>query len=623
MINTSVLKKQKKNFKLIHSHLSNGQTKGKSEVLGLKEATEDTVFQTSFHQTLLEGKSVTPEFQLPGKDKIWRDKLISLEARIQLMSLSRMLDQESTLKEKDYREFWNTHVEEKSKKLWLPTKIDCVDSVLNLSTSSSQSAPMGKSWFSITKIRPLNKISLPIYYPSLQSSLQGCTDLEVINSKSKSKKRLRSIKLKDEVNKRKQEPVRTLKLRLFPTEEEKVIIHEMIAQQRWYYNLAVSCFYKHFKPDYILSQDKFYYPYLRDNVFSKYEYKEEMREDGKVNKIFTYREDQNKSHVPYWWSKIHHCRIPRGAYHKFTSALNSALSNLKAGNIKEFELKFKSRKNLEQTVYFEDECYPVLFKYIKSVYWFRNKERKRTTISLSNLPRKGCEIVYDLVTDRYFIHAPVPVGWFPIEDRRNDKQAMLKNQTETKRIIALDPGIRKFMVGYDPNQSITLFGKDASFELTKLMLEVDKVTDSATRKLMWRRIKNLVNELHWKCIHYLISNYDIIVFTDFKVSQMLKGKLNKKTKRLMGMFSFFSFKQKLIWKCKTHDKQLLIINESYTSKTCTCCGFVNKKNSNETLSCSKCGFKLDRDIIGARNIYLKSVSIDWQVNPDSEYIEVY
>ena len=129
---------------------------------------------------------------------------------------------------------------------------------------------------------------------------------------------------------------------------------------------------------------------------------------------------------------------------------------------------------------------------------------------------------------------------------------------------------------------------------------------------LWKKIKDLVSELHWKTISFLISNYDIIILPDFKVSQMLKkNNLSPMTKRLMSMFSFFNFKQKLQYKCQLYNKKLIIVDESYTSCTCGQCGEVNKGiKGNETFICSHCHIKMDRDAAAARNILIKNVKIN-------------
>ena len=48
-----------------------------------------------------------------------------------------------------------------------------------------------------------------------------------------------------------------------------------------------------------------------------------------------------------------------------------------------------------------------------------------------------------------------------------------------------------------------------------------------------------------------------------------------------------------------------ICTEEFTSKTCTRCGQINEVGGSEIYKCSGCKLTLDRDINGARNIYLK------------------
>ena len=81
---------------------------------------------------------------------------------------------------------------------------------------------------------------------------------------------------------------------------------------------------------------------------------------------------------------------------------------------------------------------------------------------------------------------------------------------------------------------------------------------------------------------FLDKNYDVILLPDFRVKQMVKGqKLAKITKRLMMMFSFYKFQERLTYKCKAYGKKLLIVDESYTSCTCTKCGERNNVKGNE------------------------------------------
>lgn len=342
--------------------------------------------------------------------------------------------------------------------------------------------------------------------------------------------------------------------------------------------------------------------------------KEVMTEEEKeYSKLLRKQQTQeNKQYTPPWWSgeNTPHTRISRGSAKKLSQNLNSAISNFKNGNINHFDMKFKSKKKPVESMLFEDKSYPVFINNIKSRYCFTNKNNKKTTTTFSNIVKqnqdkeKGCEIVYEKATDRYFLHYPVEVDFFPEEDRRNDNQ--VKYIYKGKRLISLDPGIRKFMVGYDPAGTTVFFGQGSNNQLIELLLEVDKNPSA----LLWKKIKDMVNELHWKTISFLVENYDVILLPDFRVSQMIKSKkLTRMTKRLMCMYSFYSFRQKLTWKCSLYNKKLFIVDESFTSKTCGNCGLLNDVGGNEVYECVSCKLVCDRDVSGARNILIKNLDI--------------
>ena len=48
-----------------------------------------------------------------------------------------------------------------------------------------------------------------------------------------------------------------------------------------------------------------------------------------------------------------------------------------------------------------------------------------------------------------------------------------------------------------------------------------------------------------------------------------------------------------------------ICTEEYTSKTCGRCGELNDVKALDVYSCNKCKLVIDRDVNGARNIYIK------------------
>ena len=599
MINYCAQKTRVNCLKLPLPHLIIGLEKEFSNVSEQKVDIEDSYSQASFHyqkQKLNKQKEifVTAEYQLPPKKKIWINKLSSLEVNTLNTKLLKISDQVLISKEKVLTPFWNQHSKVISEKLWLPTKIDYVDSVLNSSNESLNNSLMGKSWFSIKQKLPLNKNSLMTSFQSSQFSLPDSMDSEVMTSKEKSNPQLK-----------------TIKIRIFPTKEEILKLQKAMDQYRWYYNATISVFYKHYGFENILDKRKYSSYEIRD-IFRQYEYVEDNI-DNLNFQDFIFDEERNEPTEPYWWKNDVHNRIPRGANAKFTSSINSAISNFKNGNINKFDMKYRTKKNPTDYIHFEDASYPVFINKIKSRYWYTTKERKRVNMTfkecIDSSKKRGCEIIHEKDTGKYFIHFPVEVDWFPSTDKRNDNQVKF-GVKESNRIISLDPGIRKFLVGYDPKGETVFIGEQASLLLTGLLYDIDNSTDKEEKYIMWKKVKNLISELHWKTISFLIENYDTIILPDFRVSQMIGSrKLSKITKRLMCMFSFFSFKEKLKYKCSYYNKNLIIVDESYTSKTCGNCGCLNDVKGSEVYDCIHCDSTFDRDVNGSRNIFIKNTTL--------------
>ena len=83
--------------------------------------------------------------------------------------------------------------------------------------------------------------------------------------------------------------------------------------------------------------------------------------------------------------------------------------------------------------------------------------------------------------------------------------------------------------------------------------------------------------------------------------------LNKFQKIACLRTKYFLFKTRLEFKCKLNNVYFKYIDESYTSKTCSICSNYNKDlGGSKIYCCTKCNNTIDRDINGARNIYIKS-----------------
>ena len=360
---------------------------------------------------------------------------------------------------------------------------------------------------------------------------------------------------------------------------------------------------------------------IRNHKYIETEYKNENK--SYIEKKFEYDPTLNKVPEPKWIKdknlKIHN-RIPRGAIKNFTTNYNSARSNYINGNIKKFKMNYKTKKDKNYILEFEDGSFPKEIKSYKG--WYR-VGRKRIMLKdiIKDTKLRGVTIQYERTTNRFFMFYPVEISWRPV------KCEIQTNQRSS--FISLDTGIRTFETGYSSDHILDI-GTGAS-ERIKLIfdridkynskrdkiLQLKKVSSKRKNKIrkkikirinrLYRKIKNLVSELHWKTCNYLVKNYDNILLPEFRVADMIKGKLSRKVKRLMNIFSFYKFRQKLEFKSMQYRVNLKIVDESYTSKTCTNCGHLNQKlGSKKDFKCPNCGIEIDRDINGARNILIKN-----------------
>lgn len=190
---------------------------------------------------------------------------------------------------------------------------------------------------------------------------------------------------------------------------------------------------------------------------------------------------------------------------------------------------------------------------------------------------------------------------------------------------AIDPGIRTFATCYTRKGVFEIGVNDCkridrlNYHLDKLQSEINKSNAKKKAKLrkasqkMRDKIKNIVKELHWKTSKFLCVNFKKIFIPEFKTQDMVikkDRKINKKTVRNMMTWSHYLFRQRLIHQAKKYGSDIYIVNESYTSKTCSHCGHINEKlGGSKTFKCAKCEIRMDRDVNGARNILIRQLSL--------------
>jgi IS605 OrfB family transposase len=130
------------------------------------------------------------------------------------------------------------------------------------------------------------------------------------------------------------------------------------------------------------------------------------------------------------------------------------------------------------------------------------------------------------------------------------------------------------------------------------------------RNKVYATLKSSIKQLHWSTALHLVKQFDTIYIGSFctnsKSCVSRKGKLAKVTRFATNALSHFTFLQRLRYKAEQYGKKVVVVDESYTSKTCGNCFKLNDVGSSKSYNCTNCKLTIDRDVNGARNIMLKA-----------------
>ncbi|MDD3001527.1 MAG: transposase [Candidatus Riflebacteria bacterium] len=277
---------------------------------------------------------------------------------------------------------------------------------------------------------------------------------------------------------------------------------------------------------------------------------------------------------------------------------NAKLKFKQTGKIQ--KVKFRSRKNADFNLYIPKQSLTEAGFY-------------HTLIGNINLREKIGEVKYDcrviLENGRYFVIKP--------EDR------VVKNPDNQRfPVVALDPGVRTFQTLYSMDFA-GKFGNSDFSRIYRLCYVLDKLYSRRKKEISNRyndklkrvrwKIKDLISEIHHKLALFLVKSFDCILLPSFETSDMAT-KLHSKVARAMLGWSHYKFKQFLKFKGEEYSCKVIEVNEAYTSKTCGKCGKMQNIGSKKIMECS-CGLELDRDLNGAKNIYLRNISFALAASP--------
>lgn len=594
---------QKNILEFLLTLYEDGKKRDKLFPFALKE-TIDAIAFLSKMKMKKEKKLYMLEYLHKNKKIISKIKLNFCEKNFQLTNL---LDQELILKEKVLRPFWTTYSSKISKKLWFPLKTDLLDMGLICSNTYSLSSVQNSHLLIPKYAKLMNKSSQKIYLPSLQFSRKNLTEKE------------NTIKI-------------TRKIRIYPNEKQKLLFNKYFGATRYIYNNVVE-FTNNKRKENIKRLDELVVngciaeknnKQCKNNLESKYLCKKHQKYKIKNNYELTvpYLRSKclnNNNNLPdkELWLKDVPYDTRQLVIKDFVGATKSAISNYKNGNNMGFNMKFKSKKNNTQIFHIDKNALKTDLNLFKRKKMKKLRTRNKMTKWIKNNIKKiesDCKIIrYN--PSQYYLLLTI-----------NSKQKISNSLFNT---VALDPGVRTFQTFYSSDGMAGKLGDNFTDKnLIKIGKKIDKncsvISKSKNGKtkrnlrkrnnLLRTKIKNSISDLHWKSINFLTNNFKTIILPEFKVKEMTAltkegRKINNVTTRKMLLLSHYKFQQKLKYKCKSLNRILMVVNESYTSKTCGNCGRQNKTlDGNKVFECNNCKIKIDRDMNGARNILLKTLT---------------
>ena len=380
------------------------------------------------------------------------------------------------------------------------------------------------------------------------------------------------------------------RIRIYPNVEQRKLLHSWFGCARWTYNQAVDKFNKFGTPAKNLT-------FLRQTIVN----------DG------LHKNAETK------WVLDTPTEVRTEAVRDFIKAVDINLKKVKEDPEFKFEMKFRSIKTASQTI--------VISK----------KQGAKERALLTKMKSEKRELILDWKHDMKLTCKKDGSYYLCIS-----KETQIQNENQvpnltslTDGVIALDPGVRTFVTGFDGNGNAFEWCKNDVERLCRLRYHYDKLNKKMKgvfharryrmRKALCRlqaRISNLVDALHHSLTKWLCENYRIIFLPKFEIKNMVKKKggrrkIAKKTVRSLYALRHYTFQQRLLSKSREYPwVKVFICNEAYTTKTCTNCGKLNNTiGGNKVFECNSCQKQFVRDISGARNILLR------QLGALSEYLE--
>lgn len=545
-----------------------------------------------------------------NKWMIFLDKLsMSNDQSMLTTYLFKTLVQESILKEKGCQQFWTPVYKELSEKLSLPIEIDCVDLGLNSSNNLSQKQEEKSQSLKITRSQHHKKSLQTISSLSSTFSLVGKWGEEVTQKKNVQ-------------NQDKQSELRTVMIKIKPSKIQIEKIKEIFDVTRYLYNKVNSVIKKDLslREKSQLLRDK--YVTAETKKFNKlYEQNKALKKQNTENEKLAFSENE---HLLFKYEKIMLSSVIKketnteirdfeisvsksirdNTIRNICANYKSAVSNLKNGNIKFFDIGYKKKSDHVQ-------CFKLAKNDIKI-----NSGKIR--INPDKLDEQHCSFKFGKRNSKKYGSYIIENGCDFIKNQSGYYIGLVlptvrKENKKFENFCGVDPGVRTLLTCYGSNgvEEYTHNSK-ALDKLNYLIHTLKTKRTKRTRKKKLSKLdkkkKNYIDDIHWKSITNLLKTNDVIFFGDIKSHGIVKNGKNKTLNRNFNDLKFYLFKQRLKYKALLLNKKVIMVHEAYTTQGCSCCGNLWKTiGSEKVYKCSKCKSTFDRDVNSAKNILMKGL----------------
>jgi len=137
----------------------------------------------------------------------------------------------------------------------------------------------------------------------------------------------------------------------------------------------------------------------------------------------------------------------------------------------------------------------------------------------------------------------------------------------------------------------------------------DRNTQNCTKDTLHKMTTIIANNLQKNEIEVLfLENLRNLRRSSSKKLGTSKG---KKLNYIINSLPYRTFQNFLEYKCLDRGINVVYVNPAYTSKQCSRCGSLNTSRKQTSFRCEACGFKLDADLNGSRNIQERYYLPEW------------